>query len=62
MEEVFPVEEEKKNGTQEAAEKKVVDYTKYPEGFDAIVDMLDFIPEERRRATMLSLIDNLGRR
>ena len=56
MEEVFPVEEAKKT------EKKAIDYTKYPEGFAAIVDLLDFIPEERRRATMLSLIDNLGRR
>ncbi len=52
------MEEAKKN--TEAG--KPIDYTKYPEGFDAIVDMLDFIPEERRRATMLSLIDNLGRR
>lgn len=62
MEEVFPTEEVKKGGAPEAAEKSAIDYTKYPEGFDAIVDMLDFIPEERRRATMLSLIDNLGRR
>lgn len=56
------MEEGKKGGAPEAAEKSAIDYTKYPEGFDAIVNMLDFIPEERRRATMLSLIDNLGRR
>lgn len=46
----------------ETKEEKKIDYTKYPEGFNAIVELLDFIPEDRREATMLSLIDNLGRR
>lgn len=53
--------EEQKVVGAENGEKKI-DYTKYPEGFNAILELLDFIPEERRMGTMLSLIDNLGRR
>ena len=57
------MDETQKNTVQNTSEeKKKIDYTKYPEGFDAIVAMLDFIPEDRRKETMLSLIDNLGRR
>lgn len=47
---------------EQAAGGQSIDYTKYPEGFNAILELLDFIPEERRMGTMLSLIDNLGRR
>ena len=47
---------------EEKRNEHAIAYTKYPEGFQAILDLLDFIPEERRMGTMLSLIDNLGRR
>ena len=56
------MDETQKTSVPETGEKEKIDYTKYPEGFNAIVAMLDFIPEDRREATMLSLIDNLGRR
>ena len=56
------MDETQKTSVPETGEKEKIDYTKYPEGFNAIVAMLDFIPEDRRETTMLSLIDNLGRR
>jgi soluble cytochrome b562 len=53
---------EKQDDKKQDSQNKPVDYTTYPEGFNALVASLDFIPEEKRMATMLSLIDNLGRR
>lgn len=53
--------EEKITKTESGSEQKI-DYTKYPEGFNAILELMDFIPEDRRMGAMLSLIDNLGRR
>lgn len=53
--------EEKLTATETCPEQRI-DYTKYPEGFDAILKLMDFIPEEQRLGAMLSLIDNLGRR
>lgn len=53
---------EEKDTVVQSSDEKKIDYTKYPEGFNAILELLDFIPEDRRMGTMLSLIDNLGRR
>jgi soluble cytochrome b562 len=53
---------EKQDDKKQDSQNKPVDYTTYPEGFNALVASLDFIPDEKRMATMLSLIDNLGRR
>lgn len=52
---------EEKRTAGESSQQKI-DYTKYPEGFEAILKLMDFIPEEQRLGAMLSLIDNLGRR
>lgn len=53
--------EEKLAATETRSEQRI-DYTKYPEGFNAILELMDFIPREQRLGAMLSLIDNLGRR
>lgn len=41
-----------------------IDYTTYPEGFEAALKLLDFLPEDEaaRRRFMLGLMDNLARR
>ena len=43
---------------------KHVDYTKYPEGFEAALELLDFLPDDRavRRQFLTSLMETLARR
>ena len=54
--------EEAKTQTDECSQ--TIDYTSYPEGFEAALELLDFLPNdvERRRRFLLGLMDNLGRR
>lgn len=35
---------------QEELKMADIDFTKYPEGFEALCDMCDFIPEENKAA------------
>ena len=56
-----------KGGGMQVSEKKNhehVDFTKYPEGFEAAMKLLDFLPDEEkaRRRFMMGLLDTLAKR
>ncbi|WP_394924484.1 hypothetical protein [uncultured Robinsoniella sp.] len=55
---------ENDNRNEENMEEKKVDYTTYPEGFNALLKHLDFLPDDIqvRHRFMMGLLDNLGRR